>query len=84
MKNKDIKNLTEVMDSASDALETLACKIATLSDLASLALSEVSRHPDMRTVETLLNAGIDSLDYQSGEADYWSRKLFDCIRRKHE
>ena len=60
---------------ASDALETISCKISTVSALAALALSEVCRHPEMDTVETLLNAIIDSLDYQSDEVLYWSREL---------
>lgn len=81
---KNMENLTEIMDSASDALETLSCKIATVSDLAALALSEVGGQHDMRPVEILLNAIIDSLEYQSDEVLHWSKKLFDCIRGKHE
>ena len=62
--------------SASDALDTISCKISTVSALASLALSEVvCRHPEMDTVETLLNAVIDALSYQSSELQHWSIEL---------
>lgn len=62
--------------SASDALDTISCKISTVSALAALALSEVvCRHPEMDTVETLLNAVIDALSYQSSEVLHWSIEL---------
>ncbi len=66
----------ETITNASDALETISCKISTVSELAALALTEVcDAQPDMSAIETLLNAVIDALDYQSGEVQYWSKKL---------
>ncbi len=66
----------ETISKASDALETISCKIGTASELAALALTEVcDAQPDMSAIETLLNAVIDALDYQSGEVQYWSKKF---------
>ena len=62
--------------SASDALETISCKISTASELTALALEEVHEdRPEMRTIETLLNAVIDALSYQSSEVLHWSIEL---------
>lgn len=65
----------ETISNAADTLETISCKIATVSELAALALGEICRHSEMGTVETLLNAVIDLLDYQSDEILCWARKL---------
>lgn len=74
----------ETIANASDALEAISGKMYTASELAALALEEVcDAQPEMGTIETLLNSIIDSLDYQSGEVQYWSRKL-DRIGGKHE